>query len=92
MWIYTHKTVMVSFPYETKPGFCFYHILFLSRKICQRVSQNLDNISFTSNYIIYLGFTAVSTVLIIVLKMEDIYKKLEVTHIWYLFSLLVWIF
>lgn len=83
---------MVSFPYETKPGFCFYHILVLSRKICPRVSQNLDNISFTSNYIKYLGFTAVSNVLIIVLKMEDIYKKFEVTHIWYLFSLLVWIF
>lgn len=58
------------------------------------MSQNLDNISFTSNYIKYLEFTsAVSTVLIIVLKMEDIFKKKpEVTHIWYLFSLLVWIF
>lgn len=79
MWIYTHKTVMVSLPHETKPAvtpFCFYRFLILSRKSVKRVSQNLDNISFTSNYIKYLEFTtAVSTVLVTVLKMEDLKKK-----------------
>lgn len=58
MYIYTHKTVMVSLPCKTKPGFCFYLVSCL--EICQRVSQNLDNISFTSNYIKYLELTAVN--------------------------------
>lgn len=51
---------MVSLPYKTKPGFCFYRILFLPKKSVKRVSQNLDNISFTSNYIKYLELTAVN--------------------------------
>lgn len=56
--------------------FCFYRFLIFVQEICQRASQNLDNISFTSNYIKYLEFTtAVSTVLIIVLKMENLKKK-----------------
>lgn len=51
---------MVSLPYKTNPWFLLLSYLVFVQEICQRVSQNLDNISFTSNYIKYLELTAVN--------------------------------
>lgn len=51
---------MVSLPYKTKPWFLLLSYLVFVQEICQRASQNLDNIPFTSNYIKYLELTAVN--------------------------------
>lgn len=67
MWTYTHRT-----PMWNQTWFLLLSYLVFVQEMCQRVSQNLNNISFTSNNIKYLELTAISTVLIIVLKMEDI--------------------
>lgn len=102
-WNYTYKNVTLhtncnSFTSMWNQPWYLSCLLLLSyqrfvfaQEICQRVSQDLDSISFTSNYNEYLEFTtAVSTVLIIVLKLADLKNKTkpEVIHTWYLYSLL----